>query len=348
MRLGFMLWLLLLQVAVVVVSILMLSQPLHPHKGQRDIRLGQQDLALGHQDTRLSQLEATDKLGLCRLTQAAFEATKLKLVTPLHTADSPQPPRWGVVEFAPVPRFVMSTHDPVTEDVYISGSVHAGLAPWDPYVWDLFARVLKPGGGGLVVDVGANLGYFSLMAAALGYQVVAFEPMERNVVRFLASIAHNDGFAARITVYQNAVAHETGRSVALRPTHNTTNYGNGQIAVDGPTTTTTVRLDDVFSPSTTAIELLKLDVEGFELSALDGARRLLCSGAIRRIVLEWSDATRENPECPARDGLRRLVELGYTLSDIVPDAPSLSPDTPDLPPNLLLTLRHASDVASSC
>jgi len=95
-------------------------------------------------------------------------------------------------------------------------------------------------------------------------------------------------------------------------------------------------------PSTTAIELLKLDVEGFELSALDGARRLLCSGAIRRIVLEWSDATRENPECPARDGLRRLVELGYTLSDIVPDAPSLSPDTPDLPPNLLLTLRHAS------
>ena len=70
MRLGFMLWFLLMQVAVVVVSILMLRQPLHPHKrqrdlalGQREMKLGQQDLALSHQDMRLSQLESTSKLG---------------------------------------------------------------------------------------------------------------------------------------------------------------------------------------------------------------------------------------------------------------------------------------------
>ena len=197
-----------------------------------------------------------------------------------------------------------------------------------------------PEGGGLFVDVGANLGYFSLMAAAMGCRVIAFEPMERNVARFLASIARN---RAAITLYQNAVAHQAGRVVALRPTHAATNYGNGQIITSGEESTedaTTVRLDDVGITGT--IDLLKIDVEGFELSVLDGARRLLCAGAIRRVVLEWSDATRANPECPAREGLRRLVAVGYTLSDIVPDAPPLSPDDPLLPPNLLLTLRTPS------
>jgi len=167
--------------------------------------------------------------------------------------------------------------------------------------------------------------------------------MERNVARFLASIARNPPFTERITVYQNAVAHEAGLVVALRATHETTNYGNGQIVAAGgsgaATTTTTVRLDDVFflAANPAMIALLKLDIEGFELSALDGAHRLLRSGAIRRIVLEWSDATRANPDCPAREGLRRLVAMGYTLSDIVADAPPLAPDDPFLPPNLLLT-----------
>jgi len=277
-------------------------------------------------------------LGLCR------GATRVTASATLAIASAaPLPARWGSVDFAPVPRYFMNTHDPVTEDIFISGSVHAGLQPWDPYVWDLFVRILRPRGG-LVVDVGANLGYFSLMAAAMGCQVVAFEPMERNLARFLASIARNDGFAARITVYQNAVAHHSGRVVALRPTQASTNFGNGQIvgvAQDSDAYVQTVRLDDVLSPTQT-VELLKLDVEGFELSALDGARSLLCSGAVRHIVLEWSEATRDNPDCPSREGLRRMAAIGYTLSDIVPDAPSLSPDTPALPPNLLLTLRQPS------
>ena len=276
-------------------------------------------------------LRPTLRLGLCH--PAASAPVKPTLAS---AARAPKE-RWGVVDFPPVPRFAISIHDPETEDIYISGSVHAGLAPWDPYVWDLFARVLRP--GDLVVDVGANLGYFSLMAAAMGCRVIAFEPMERNVARFLASIARN---RAAITLYQNAVAHQAGRVVALRPTHAATNYGNGQIITAGAedATTTTVRLDDVGITGT--IDLLKIDVEGFELSVLDGARRLLCAGAIRRVVLEWSDATRANPECPAREGLRRLVAVGYTLSDIVPDAPPLSPDDPLLPPNLLLTLRTPS------
>ena len=281
--------------------------------------------------------EGEKNIGLCHSRRATTTTTTRVEATPAALVPSSAPPWWGSVDFPPVPRFMISTHDPVAEDIYISGSVHAAQTPWDPYVWDLFLRVLHNApADAAVVDVGANIGYFSLMAASLGRRVIAFEPMQRNVNRFLASIARNPDFAQRITVYQNVVAHEAGRSVALRATHES-NSGNGQVHEDGTERATTVRLDDVPLPPTVA--LLKLDVEGMELSALDGARRLLSSGRVQHIVLEWSEATRANADCPARKGLRMLMALGYALSDVVPHAPLLSPDNDDdpLPPNLLLT-----------
>ena len=273
-------------------------------------------------------------LGLCRLTREGGNGARKQV--DVHSRPTPTHPFWGVVDFPPVPRFMINTHDPATEDVFISSSVHAGRAPWDPYVWDIFRRVLDSTPG-MVVDVGANLGYFSLMAAALGRRVVAFEPMQRNVARFASSIARNPGFAERITLYQNAVAHESGRSVALRATHSS-NYGNGQVVRDGDgDRAATVRLDDILA--SLPIALIKLDVEGMEFSALDGARRLLQSGMVRHIVLEWSEATSANAECPARRALHTLSGLGYTISDVVPGALPLSPDDGHFPPNLLLTLR---------
>ena len=63
----------------------------------------------------------------------------------------------------------MNTHDPVNQDVFISGSVHRAAEPWDPYNWNLFVDILvKAGPGNAVVDVGANISYFSLLAASMG------------------------------------------------------------------------------------------------------------------------------------------------------------------------------------
>jgi FkbM family methyltransferase len=54
-----------------------------------------------------------------------------------------------------------------------------------------------------VVDVGANIGYFSLACAALGARVIVFEPMLRNVRKLSKSVYRNH-FLDRLTVYQNA------------------------------------------------------------------------------------------------------------------------------------------------
>ena len=276
-------------------------------------------------------------LGLCHTTGNHRN-------TPLHKRTdktNPRKPFWGTVHFSPVPRFVMSTHDPTSEDIFISGSVHAGIMPWDQYIWDLFARTLHANNPGIVVDVGANIGYFSMMALAMGRHVVAFEPMERNVERLLASTERN-GFSERVTVYQNAVANEAGHAVAIQPTNSATNYGNGHIIGDVRHTGTygvdyveTIRLDDAVSQT---IALMKIDVEGMELPVLDGARGLICSGAVRHITMEWSDATNDNPLCSGRRALETLAEIGYVISDVVPGAPKLHPLHDSLPPNLLLTL----------
>ena len=84
---------------------------------------------------------------------------------------------WGTVNFKPVPEYMIDTHDPVSQDIYISGSVHSNHV-WDSFVWDKLVFILKDisvGRSPVMVDVGANIGFFSLTAAALGARVIAFD-----------------------------------------------------------------------------------------------------------------------------------------------------------------------------
>jgi len=187
---------------------------------------------------------------------------------------------WGSVDFKPVPAFQMNTHDPDAQDVFISGSVHRSQSPWDPFIWNLFVNVLSDSRHeAIVVDVGANLGYFSLLAASMGFNVISFEPMNRNVAKFMASVVRN-GFENRITLYQNAVTYTSGDSVTMIETH-ATNQGNGQMnkldalsnGIYGQGYVNTIRIDDVID---TNVLLMKIDVEGFESGVLNGAKRLMC------------------------------------------------------------------------
>ena len=295
---------------------------------------------------QLPQPPQTGDLGLCaplsplRLSKAA--AAPLR--APAAAEAAYQKAFWGRVAFDPVPPFEINTHDPVAQDVYISGSVHRGER-WDPFLWALLVHVLAQQQPVVVVDVGANLGYFSLMAAALGHRVVAFEPMGRNAAKLQASIARNPGFSERIALYQYAVASRADDTVALTATH-ASNQGNGQArpatkegGVYGIDYVQTVRLDDVVDED---VRIIKIDVEGLEAEVLNGASNLLCRRIVRLIVIEFSEETRRSERCPARRMLHRMEALGYAISDIVVGAPRLGADAADFPPNLLFTLLDPS------
>lgn len=259
---------------------------------------------------------------------------------------------WGIVDFNPVPAYFINTHDPVLQDQYISASVHQHDRPWDPYIWDRIISLTSTPDGSVFVDVGANLGYFTLAAASLGYKVVAFEPMSRNAQKLAKSIQRNEQFSSRVTLYQNAVTALSGQPVALHETHHS-NQGNGQIVVSDASIPEEGGSDHDKNQllSVTLSEVLwgmdafivKIDVEGHENEVLEGARDWICNNAVRHIIMEISDATKLSSHPPLSTLIAFLTDAGYEMADVAVGSSMLQTYTiAALPQNVIFSLKGES------
>jgi FkbM family methyltransferase len=136
-----------------------------------------------------------------------------------------------------------------------------------------FESLLRP--GDVVWDVGAHIGFFSLLASRLvgpAGEVVAFEPVAQNRSRLKKNLSLNP--VQNVSVRSEAVAAISGKAV-LHPRGSSSMWSliqdgrraNGLLAV-------CITLDDV-ARETGAPALIKVDVEDAELDVLRGARRLL-------------------------------------------------------------------------
>ncbi len=190
---------------------------------------------------------------------------------------------------------------------------------YEPEVGASFRRILRPGMG--VLDIGANIGYFTMLAAALvgpaGY-VLAIEPNGRNV-RLLEASRRENGFE-HVTVAQVAAGAETGVLVLHRSHSNGTTSapGAGLAALLGAETVGCAR-PDALLPAGRRIDLIKVDVEGAEYLALSG-----CAEIIRRdrptIISEFSPNLMPGISGVSGPGyLAWLTGCGYALSVITPD-----------------------------
>lgn len=175
----------------------------------------------------------------------------------------------------------------------------------------------------VVVDGGANVGaYTKAQLAILGERVHvhAFEPggraQEQLHTRF--------GGDARVTLVRAGLADRAGEADfffdAPGSVHGT--LTPSEVALDGRQATLTervplVRLDDYAQRAGLAtIDLLKLDVEGGELAALEGARGLLTAGRIVMVQFEFGQ-----PSLGARTYFHDVFELlapGYRLYRLLP------------------------------
>lgn len=70
-----------------------------------------------------------------------------------------------------------------------------------------------------LLDVGANIGYYTLLAAKLGCRVVAVEPVLDSIER-LQHAAQLEDMTERITVVHNAVADVRTKATVRRTGHN--------------------------------------------------------------------------------------------------------------------------------
>jgi FkbM family methyltransferase len=154
---------------------------------------------------------------------------------------------------------------------------------WEIPTWDgsyelevqrVLQERLKP--GSVLYDVGANIGFYSLLAARLGAQVFAFEPDVPNAESLERHVRLNS-LGAKIEVIRAAVFSTSG-FVALEPADSARGHGNAHVGtntehsnpmIQVPCTT----LDD-FAREHIVPDTIKIDVEGAESNVLAGAEKL--------------------------------------------------------------------------
>lgn len=173
---------------------------------------------------------------------------------------------------------------------------------------------------GTFVDVGAHVGFVALaLAVARPHaKVLALEPHPANSARLRANVALNPG--ASIEVEPVAAGVRAG-AARLSSEGEGTDFHR---IVDGPEVTGSVEVEVVALDELAErrgldrIDVLKLDVEGFEPEALSGAEHLLQEGRVGTVICELNDdlLARIGWDGAALEG--HLAERGYRREEIPP------------------------------
>lgn len=141
--------------------------------------------------------------------------------------------------------------------------------------------------GGTVLDVGANIGAFSVLAAKLGAaKVVAVEPDPANRARLVhhLQLNHVDG---KVHVVPLAVGDGTLPTLTLTGEGGGVHQlGGSQCAVGDVTVVGTTTLAELLAEHA-PVALLKLDIEGGEYAALAALPKGYLRDYVARIAMEW-------------------------------------------------------------
>jgi len=195
---------------------------------------------------------------------------------------------------------------------------YSNFLDYEPLTRRVFLASLKP--GFVVIDVGANIGWYTLLAAsAVGPEgrVHAVECAPQNLSLLEYNVRKNKLHHVRIHPYAAGLARGT-------QTLNVSPVGLAGFSpcsrwptIPGSGTTVTVPvvpLDEVIG---VPVHLVKIDVDGFDLQVLKGMKRIVSANKELAVIVEWaapmlSNAGADPFELPAwlQDaGFRKVVVL---------------------------------------
>lgn len=200
--------------------------------------------------------------------------------------------------------------DPVTH----FASLVTRPTSYEPDLVEAVRAILRP--GDVFVDVGANEGYFSIIAGkAVGPtgRVIAVEPQSR----LQSVIARNvkENAVPCVQVFQRAISDSIGvAELFVAPDRNSGSSGLSRATRYKVPTESVLQttLGDFFRLlKLESVRLMKMDIEGFEYEAVLGSRELFRSGVVEHFALELHPTILARRGKPEADIVRFLEECGY-------------------------------------
>jgi FkbM family methyltransferase len=194
-----------------------------------------------------------------------------------------------------------------------------GVAPfllewgfYEKYETAIFESVVRK--GMVVVDIGANIGYYTLLASHLVGEegkVFAFEPDPSNYDLLLRNIEINN--CTNIIPVRKAISSKSGRMKLFLDKSNLGGHSLQEANVESNefVTVDIVRLDDFFRNMSYKIDVIKMDVQGSEMNVLEGMASIVNRNDNLKILTEFWPTGLQNAGSSPLGFLKKLVEYGF-------------------------------------
>ncbi|MBF0193639.1 MAG: FkbM family methyltransferase [Magnetococcales bacterium] len=190
---------------------------------------------------------------------------------------------------------------------------------YEPFETALFKKWIKP--GDTVIDIGANIGYYTLLFAKLvGPQgkVYAFEPDPTNMDLLRKNVEVN-GYK-NVVIEQKALSEKSGTiqlylNEGNKSDHRIFDSGDGRKAIN----IETVSLDEYFSDKQVDIDLIKIDIQGAEIIALQGMHETMGKNSELKLISEFFPFAISKFGKEPKQHLDILEAAGFNFSNIDED-----------------------------
>jgi FkbM family methyltransferase len=202
---------------------------------------------------------------------------------------------------------------------YIQRSIYLGT--FEPVESAQVKSYLKK--GMTFVDVGANVGYYTLLAASLvgsSGRIIAFEPSPYAFRKLEETVRENS--IPQIDAVPSGLGEVACERQLFMPTRNG-NHTPSMVPNDGgrPLSVQVRRLDDYLDEQAIdRVDLMKIDVEGLEPNVIRGARKHIERGHIHAILCEFNQDWLAANNSSVAGLYEQLVSFGYKSTTGPPKA----------------------------
>ena len=183
---------------------------------------------------------------------------------------------------------------------------------YEPLETELVKKEIKK--GDVVIDIGANVGYYTLIFAKLvgdEGKVYAFEPEPYNFNLLKKNIEIN-GYK-NIILEQKGISNKNGKTILYIGAQGT---GGHSFADDGtrtPIDIEIVYLDDYFKDYEGKIDFIKMDIEGAEPLAIEGMSSILNKNKNLKVMSEFAPIALNKFHVKPEDFLQLLMKNNFTI-----------------------------------